>query len=272
MSMRREEKLEKIDEIICAFAQKRILTAGEIEEYDQIFREIYRDGFRHEYSRIFLQLSEIRMENPQGIDIVAENLRDFVADREKQECEYLPCLMKLFDHVSLDVARMNYMTSEFGIQESKLREYSKSTMEEIKSAQDDTKKQIESEIVVLKRKTGKMQREYVAILGIFASIIVTFMAGMIFDSSVLNNIGKVSVYRLTGTSLLIGFVTFNLLWVLLGFIYRMTRDNHENGIPFMWIFGIVNVGFLLAALIVLGVWDCGYIEQRNMRIWEWYNP
>lgn len=287
MSMSREEKLEKIDEIICAFAQKEPLTAEKKEKYDQAFQEIYTDGFRHEYSRIFLQLSEIRRENPQGIDIVAENLRDFVADREKKECKYISCLMKLFDHVSLDVARMNYMTSEFGIQESKLREYSKSTIDstkkQINAALDntketidltlsDTQKKIEAEITVLKRKTGKMQREYVTILGIFASIIVTFMAGMIFDSSVLNNIGKVSAYRLAGISLLIGFVTFNLLYVLLGFIYKMTRDDEETGIPFKWVFFTINIGFLIATIFVIAIWYKGCIEQRNINIWSWYHP
>lgn len=260
MSLTREEKLEKIDEIIREFSEQSTKLIDEkAEKYDKIFREIYTEDFRHEYSRIFLQLSIIRNKKPQAIDVVAENLRHFVETQERNECPYISCLMKLFDHVSLDVARMNYMTAAFGEQESKLQEYSKNLL-------DKTEIQIESEITGLKRKTGKMQREYVAILGIFASIIVTFMAGMLFDSSVLDNIGKVSVYRLTGISLMIGLITFDLLYILLGFIYKMTREDGIKGMPFKCSFWIVHIVFIAAAVIVLCAWSHGCIEQRNVEI------
>lgn len=273
MVMSREDKLEKIDEIIREFSQGMIaFNENEISKYDEIFSEIYTDDFRHEYSRIFLQLSIIKNNNPQAIDIVAENFRHYILTK-KENCPYLKSLRKLFDHVSLDVARMNYMTSQFGEQESRLREEVNVVDKEINKTKEEFnsfKQNLNAELENAKERTDQLKREYVAILGIFASIIVTFSAGMIFDSSVLNNISSVSAYRLTGITLLIGFVTFNLLYILLTFICKMlqVKGVYEN--PFSRSFRWVNIFFIIGALLILIAWYRGGIEYRNLKIIEAY--
>ena len=66
-----------------------------------------------------------------------------------------------------------------------------------------------------------MQKDYITILGIFSSIVITFVAGMVFSSSILNNINKVSIYRLTFVIILIAMMLFNLLNLLLDFIAKV---------------------------------------------------
>ena len=66
-----------------------------------------------------------------------------------------------------------------------------------------------------------MQKDYITILGIFSSIVITFVAGMVFSSSILNNIDKVSIYRLTFVIILIAMMLFNLLNLLLDFIAKV---------------------------------------------------
>ena len=39
------------------------------------------------------------------------------------------------------------------------------------------------------------QREYIAILGIFAAVVLAFTGGIAFSTSVLNNVAKASIYR-----------------------------------------------------------------------------
>lgn len=61
-------------------------------------------------------------------------------------------------------------------------------------------------------------KSYETILGIFASIVLTFVAGISFSSSVLQNINAVSVYRLTAVCILIAATLINIIYMLLSFI------------------------------------------------------
>ena len=83
----------------------------------------------------------------------------------------------------------------------------------------------------------QMQNEYVTILGIFAAIVLAFTGGMTFSSSVLNNISKASVYRLSLISFIIGMIFFDLIWVLIDFI----RDINGKSIRKKWLFVFVNI-------------------------------
>ena len=58
-----------------------------------------------------------------------------------------------------------------------------------------------------------------------------------FSSSVLNNISKASVYRLSLISFIIGLVFFNLIWVLIDFV----RDINGKTIRKKWLFVVVNI-------------------------------
>ena len=73
-----------------------------------------------------------------------------------------------------------------------------------------------------------MQTEYTTILGIFAAIILAFTGSFSFSSSVLENIHQASVYRLIIITLIVGFVTFNIICALFDFI---TRINNKKWPP-----------------------------------------
>lgn len=80
----------------------------------------------------------------------------------------------------------------------------------------------------LSEELGKQQREYIAILGIFASIVLTFIGGIVFSTSVLQNIGAVSVYRLAAITLLIGIVLSNMLYGLLYYVNHLVYGNKKS--------------------------------------------
>lgn len=213
-------------------------TINEIREYIQIDGEN-----RLLYAEITVSIFKLSDEE---IGIVDSNLANLIENLEKNDSnsEYKTIVMKLYDHINL--ARD---------QAKKIQE---ALEEKTKELQDSTKAQLEEGM-------RHAQRGYITILGIFASVIVTFTVGMIFSSSVLNNIDKVSIYRLIGMSLLIGFVTFNLLYVFLSFIYKMT-ESQEKGFPFKWPFFIVNALFVVATGILFCWWSNGKIELRNQQI------
>lgn len=142
--------------------------------------------------------------------------------------------------MNLDISRINYT-------------------QEIANRMEEKNRKAGEEIKQLSEKATNMQKDYITILGIFSSIVITFVAGMVFSSSVLSNIDKVSIYRLTFVMLMIALLLFNLLNLLLDFIRRVnqrgvpTQSNEKQaGSVIAGINGILFI--MLAADLVAWLW------------------
>ena len=210
--------------------------------------------FRHFYSDILSTLTQIDSDDNEGsLDVLAVNMQaikdgyqavnydgDKLIDISKS-------IIKLFDHTNLEVARINYTKQLNNATKSDLAS-TKELLEKQREEFDNTKSETETIRNTLREETEKankkiednqkqMQNEYVTILGIFATIVLAFTGGMTFSSSVLNNISKASVYRLSLISFIIGLVFFNLIWVLIDFV----RDINGKTIRKKWLFVVVNI-------------------------------
>ena len=73
-----------------------------------------------------------------------------------------------------------------------------------------------------------IEREYITILGIFASIVLSFVGGITFTTSVLQNIDKVSIYRLVLMIDFIGFILVNVMYILISFILEINDINKRR--------------------------------------------
>ena len=73
-----------------------------------------------------------------------------------------------------------------------------------------------------------IEREYITILGIFASIVLSFVGGITFTTSVLQNIDKVSMYRLVLMIDFIGFILVNVMYILISFILEINDINKRR--------------------------------------------
>lgn len=94
-----------------------------------------------------------------------------------------------------------------------------------------------------------IEREYITILGIFASIVLAFVGGITFTTSILQNIDKVSIYRLILTIDFIGVILANVMYMLMSFIYRINnieKYNSKSHIKKVNLFGL-----LIVVLVVL---------------------
>lgn len=74
-----------------------------------------------------------------------------------------------------------------------------------------------------------IEREYITILGIFASIVLAFVGGITFTTSVLQNIDKASIFRLILTVDVIGAVLINVIYLLISFILRINEKDNLSG-------------------------------------------
>jgi len=131
---------------------------------------------------------------------------------------------------------------------------SEEALKEISNKTIDDLKQLSGQV---QERQEDMQKEYITILGIFAAIVLAFTGGIVFSSSVLENIDKASIYRLSLMAFIIGLVFFNLIWILIDFI----RDINGKVIRKKWIVMLVN-------LILIG----GIIGVCFSYKYEWFLP
>lgn len=84
-------------------------------------------------------------------------------------------------------------------------------------------------------KIGRVQRESVVAVGMMAAVLIVFWAAVGWSSSVLQNIEKATVYRLSGMSLLLVIGLFNLVAFLMAFIRSMTgTEDRKFYRVYMW--------------------------------------
>lgn len=235
------------------------------------------EEYRHFYCDIFPVLTQIYQgDYPGNIDILGQNLEllrrsycPVCKDKQGNLVDIKDNLRKLYDHASLEIARINYTGSYFRQAANvgqidtikyNIENLSKSTQ----AQQEEFKSQvsgIDQKLKETEEKLNKSERDYIAILGIFSSVVLTFTAGIAFSTSVLNNISQVSIYRLIGTALVIGLVLINILFVMFHFTGKLV----QNDVP-LKPFGISNGIFIGLLIAVVATWLFGCVEQRNSRI------
>ena len=251
-----QERRDKLIELLFELSKAQDIFREKKKRSDIFLKleEIYYipgsdEYFRHFYSDILSTLTQIDSDDNEGsLDVLAVNMQaikdgyqavnydgDKLIDISKS-------IIKLFDHTNLEVARINYTKQLNNATKSDLAS-TKELLKKQREEFDNTKSETETiqntlrEDKKIEDNQKQMQNEYVTILGIFAAIVLAFTGGMTFSSSVLNNISKASVYRLSLISFIIGLVFFNLIWVLIDFV----RDINGKTIRKKWLFVVVNI-------------------------------
>lgn len=156
-----------------------------------------------------------------------EKLLLYVLDDENtvnEDCKKLT--IKIYDHFQLALCQIENVNNIFA-------------------------ESIEEAKVNLSREIKGVEKEYISILGIFAAIVLAFVGGITFSSSVLQNIDSVSIYRLLLVIDLLAFVLINTIFLLVRFIFEI-NDKDVSNFKIKWINGacfgfaiIVIVGWLL---------------------------
>ena len=215
-----------------------------------------KSAYRHEYSRIFGKMKELKDSNPNCLEILGQNIGLVYEKIQKDPNineEFFKCCLKLYDHINLEIARMNYVdniTREIQNSTSKLNQ----NIKEIKDTSDSITNEIEDtkqEAKKLRSKLDKAQQETITILGIFSAVVLAFMGGMYLSN----------VYKVSFICLLIGLVLVNLIYVLFTFIMHINKDR-----PFKWnrviiVLDLILIGFMVVDLVA---WA---IDIKSLAVW-----
>lgn len=276
MALNVQERNELLKEVIFELSE----TQNILEDADrrgQILsrlEQVYTPGegeevFRHFYSDIFSWLTEIDVEGDRTIVALAQNLeilqREYRPHREGSSGNLIDIqknLNKLCDHVNLDVSRITYLKSsqqqlEASLQVDTLRATVERSREKAARLEEDTR-QLREQIQQAKQTAAEAeksvrnaQKESTAILGIFAAIVLAFTGGMIFSTSVFENLGNSSIYRVALMAVVIAFALINIIYMLLRFVASM-EGIEGIGFKLKWVnitlAGIV--GLILLAWVI----------------------
>ena len=262
--------------VICAIVRKMMLNKcmdnDDIDSIIQKLEPIYDSGHRHSYSNISSTIyteknrTDVECKN-QGIDndvldVLADNissLRDaaikkYSDPKEENKERYNRILIKyykLYDHINLETVRLKNYDDQISRALIKIEESSADASRQIQEFNQKIEEsskhidnKIDEEIEKVKEKTAEMQSQYISILGIFASIVLSFTAGMAFSTSVLDNIYKSSIYRTIIVASLVGMVFIAMIWLLLDFIRNIQGKSKRN-----WLYFIIPEALLIIMII-----------------------
>lgn len=210
-----DEKRDKFKTLLFRLAESQ-MTLRSPKEKSNIYVElesIYYDQvdteeFRHFYSDIFAVLSQID-KDPQLGNTDAEKGK--LIDISKQ-------INKLYDHINLDIARINYSKAI----ESRTQTDLQKVNETLNKVETSVSK-MEDNIKI----ADDMQKQYITILGIFASFVLDFTGGIAFSTSVLQNIANASIYRILLVAIALAFVLTNIIYILTRFILEVSKKQNE---------------------------------------------
>ena len=103
-----------------------------------------------------------------------------------------------------------------------------------------------------------IEREYISILGIFASIVLTFVGGIPYSTSVLQNISSASIFRLLLVIDFLAFVLINTIYILVKFILTI----NEKDCNFFNIEAI-NIAISIIAILIILSWAIYFRQISN---------
>lgn len=154
-----------------------------------------------------------------------ENLLLYSLDEKNKvsdDCKKI--IVKIYDHFQLALHQIENANNIFA------------------SSIDNAKENLEQQI-------KGIEKEYITILGIFASIVLAFVGGITFSTSVLQNISNVSIFRLLLVIDILAFVLINIIYILVKFIFTINNKNSH-------LFSItsLNIACLIIAIVIIVSW------------------
>lgn len=237
---------------------KPIMNVNKDKKIDEVlgtFDEIYIGDFRHHYSDLFAWISDFNEDPDISVEDLTGNIK-FIYETGcclEHDSEVMNHINKLWDHVNLEYARIKYSESRYD---------NKDIFKKMGKAERKTNTLIDITEKLLK-KVNNSQKESVAILGIFAAVVISFTGGVAFSTSVLSNINQASIYRIVLAILLLGIVLINIFGSLTYFIFKtIDREKKYNWIPQL----IVSIIFIVALIVNSVFWYFGFVEKRNIKM------
>lgn len=217
------EQKKECDEKLCQYIKElanNSLDTVELKKYAYKLKDLYTLDYRHSYSLFFPIITEIEKDKSSSVEYLTSNLatlKEIVEqDKLKDEQEFAPLylpLFKLTDHINLEIARyLNYMEKEeqAAILEQKIEKSNISLT------------QAKNELGIASRKIKSVQGELIAVLSIFAAIVMTFSGGLNILNGELATSNNLRFSERILFLLICGFILINFIFAMMYFVAKIT--------------------------------------------------
>lgn len=242
---RKRQKM--LSDHIYALSEK--ILDGEKGEHISVIQKmqmIYRDGFRHSYSDFFPVIAKIfEKDTIYAVEYLMTNLEKI---REILEIDYsegtnqfgdiYSQFTKLCDHLNLQISEMTF----FLCTEDKLSNASV-LMQEANKKLTNTNKEVENafnevtsareqlsraqeNLLEANQRARSLQTELIAVLSIFAAIVLTFSGGFSLFGSVMSSIENAKYYEMVIlTAIICGMIMFNTIFLMMYLVGKIINRN-----------------------------------------------
>lgn len=202
---------------------------------------VYSEGYRQQYSDLLNMLISIRNEeNPSfddqnlcdNLELLSEYIRDSRMDDDEKVYRYSPDaflgITKLTDHIILEVQR-NRDYDALSNKVLKAQHEAHNEAEQLRDEIDKAKKTIKK----ARKEAQSSKMELVAILSIFAALVIAFSGGLTYLGGTISSSGDASIESTLFSVLICGLMLFNIIAFLMIMVIVIVRLNRDEGEPIM---------------------------------------
>lgn len=220
-----DTRQEQLETLLAQLVTMVVLENTNLDEFTRNLCDIYSDSsFRHFYSKISLVLETFRPDQrdalSQHIQSIHErakcHVKEAYPDAEEKQLDILTKITKLCDHVDLECLRLARI--------DKVEHIGRTASNEL-SAADGKLKETEERATELSSRVSRYQEQSIAILGIFAGLVVTFSGVIQFASSSLTSLSEISALKITFFVSLSLFFLFNVVFLLMYCIAKIAGSS-----------------------------------------------
>ena len=218
----RRARNDKLNRLINELAESQEIFSDK-KKYNYFYtklRGIYLVGdsasFMHSHNELFSMLAEL--DSKGKLEILGQNMEVlykhclFKKDEEMKEAVY-----QLYDHVNLDIARINYIK----VVDRRLE----TTGEDLKGKIEDAKvaaqkvqeitDSLTGTVEAMSNKVNNAYSEFVSILGIFSAIVLVFFGGTSIFGNIISNMKGTYIFKCIIMCLLTGIVIFDIIFMFI---------------------------------------------------------
>lgn len=217
-------KPSKYDSVIsevlktCSFINEGDKEYNEMMKFiSNTLHQIYFTGFRHSYSNISSTINSIFEKSKNTNEVGYQILKNLESIENKINNLSKSKYIKLYDHVSLEIKRINSETA--------LNNLKNQIEQEIKKNES-----VKNEISKVHNETENLNNQLVSILGIFTGIIIAFFGGISIISGALSNMHLVNRFKLVFVIALTGLIVVDAIVLLMLSIGKIINKDIQSTI------------------------------------------
>lgn len=293
LSEQTRERETKLIDLLKELSNEAI-DENRCEEISNRFREIYRGGFRHRYSAFHPMLSEIiaSSDAEQGVaEFLIYNLNvisayienKYITNGQSEDTKIYRPIYKLCDHINLEMTRINEQRGqEIRLQELYAQiQVAQNNQERASADAEEAARRAASALEKseeaskhsekARKKVNRAQSDVLAILSVFAAVILAFMGGMTFLGGAMSSISETRVYKFVIACCICGFIIFNTIFLLLYIVSKIIEkpiyarcesldctcdprccalNRVRKRLPYVFYFNICTLALLLSVVFV----------------------